>query len=103
MENLGSIPFNGKRVMEFHLANGSPPTNIKEELDLDSREDVHFHAYNPSAPLVPWHIKSKENDNVEAQQEKDITLWKHNIKPTFSAFPEFKDDSFYSRFKQEAS
>ena len=65
-------------------------------------DNYRFHAYNPSAPLVPWHTKSKENDNVKAQQEKDITLWKHNIKPTFSAFPEFKDDSFYSIFKQES-
>jgi hypothetical protein len=40
MENLGCIPFDGKRVMEFCLANGSPPKGIKEELDLDSREDV---------------------------------------------------------------
>ena len=40
MENLGCIPFNGKRVMGFCLSNGSPPKDIKEELDLDSREDV---------------------------------------------------------------
>ena len=47
-------------------------------------------------------MQSKENDDVEAQQERDIALWKHNIKLSFSAFPEFKDDSGYAIFKQEA-
>jgi hypothetical protein len=37
---LGSILFNGKRVTEFCLHNGSPPKGIKEELDLNLREDV---------------------------------------------------------------
>jgi hypothetical protein len=39
-ENLGSILFNGKKVTEFRLQNGSPPKGIREELDLNSREDV---------------------------------------------------------------
>jgi hypothetical protein len=69
---------------------------------LELFDNYHFNAYNPSAPLVPWHVKSKENDDVKAQQERDIALWKCNIKPTFLAFPEFKDDSGYARFKQEA-
>jgi hypothetical protein len=38
-ENLGSILFNGKKVTEFRLQNGSPPKGIREELDLNSRED----------------------------------------------------------------
>jgi hypothetical protein len=38
-ENLGSILFNGEKVTEFRLQNGSPPKGIREELDLNSRED----------------------------------------------------------------
>jgi hypothetical protein len=38
-ENLGSILFNGKKVTEFRLQNGSPPKGIREELALNLRED----------------------------------------------------------------
>ena len=95
------FPYHGERNSWIRYVGG--PMDIRSTPLFELFNNYRFHAYNPSAPLVPCHIKSKENDNVKAQQERDIALWKHNIKPTFSAFPEFKDDdSFYARFKQEA-
>ena len=93
---LGALACTKLRIVQAMYHNLS---RIKKEaIDIESidracYDDYRISQYNQNRPITPW-------NQTEETADAELSVWKKNARPSRSDYMEFKDDAYWTRYKE---
>ena len=68
-------------------------------VNIDMYNAFRTSTYDPTKPIIPWMIPLPSGTTLDANAQ-ELATWKKTVKPSRSDFKTFKEEVYWSRFKQ---